>query len=348
MSIRLLILSFLASQFFPTLCTSDSLPINENDKTAVVDKVAAIMAERYFDAAAGDRMAQHIRSRHAQGEYRDSADVESFCSALTADLRSVSQDKHLFVFRSPNEAREVAAQLGMLSDEEAQSVIREQLTAARRSNFGLQKVEILKGNIGYLKLNYFPGAEGKETISAAMAFLSHTDAIMVDLRDNGGGEKPVFLISYFFPAEEIELTGSYYRGSDSVTRSWTLSHVPGKRMPDVDLYVLTSSRTFSAAEDFAYTLQSLKRATVIGERTKGGAHPVEVLIVQGDILTQVAVGESVNPITGTNWEGTGVNPDHQVSAEQAPLFAHRLAAVKLLESTSDIRQRKVLESMLHQ
>jgi len=119
-------------------------------------------------------------------------------------------------------------------------------------------------------------------------------------------------------------------------------------MPDVDLYILTSSRTFSAAEDFAYSLQQLKRAVVVGESTKGGAHPVDVLIVEGSILTQVSIGESINPITKTNWEGVGVQPDFEVPAEKALATAHLLALKGLLSKTTSVTVREELIPLIEE
>ena len=129
-------------------------------------------------------------------------------------------------------------------------------------------------------------------------------------------------------------------------RSWTLPYVPGKRLPNVGLYILTSARTFSAAEDFTYSLQQLKRAKVVGERTKGGAHPIDVLIVKNDILTQVSIGKSINPISKTNWEGVGVQPDVEVPAENAQTTAYLLALRGLLEKSTDEQYSEELKSLI--
>lgn len=309
-----------------------------------------MMTEKYVDPEMGRSMASHILSRHEKGAYDTHTDIESFCSALTADLRSVSHDRHLFVFHSPEEAREVAARMRLLPQDEIEEIEQHYYESRRRENFGFQKVEILDGNVGYLGLQDFSSIEnGAETAIAAMGFLSNADAIIIDLRENGGGADMVsFLSSYFFPSEEVELTGVYFRESDSLKRSWTLPYVPGKRVPDVDLYILTSSRTFSAGEDFAYTLQQLKRAVIVGERTKGGAHPVDVLIVEKNILTQISIGKSVNPITKTNWEGVGVQPDFEVTAEEALSAAHLLALETLLDKTSDGKRSEELRSLIHE
>jgi hypothetical protein len=307
---------------------AESPPTLDADaRQRIAANVAVIMTEKYVDPETGRAMANRILSRLDQGAYDSLDDVKSFCSTMTSDLRSVSDDRHLFVFYSPEEAREVAAHNKLLPQDEIEEIEKQYYEASRRENFGFRKLEILEGNVGYLDLRVFPTIEhGAGTAAAAMAFLSGTDAIIVDLRNNGGGSDMVsFLSSYFFTSEPVELNGAYFRESGTVSRVWTLPYVPGTRLPEIDLYILTGPRTFSAAENFTYGLQQLKRAVVVGERTKGGAHPIDVLIVEGSILTQVSIGRSVNPITNTNWEGVGVRPDVEVPAEDALAVAHRMA-----------------------
>jgi hypothetical protein len=338
------ILTFLV--FNQVVFAQDSLAIGSDEITDIVNRVASIMTDKYVDPETGRKMANHIVSRHEKGAYGKHTDIESFCSALTSDLRSISDDKHLFVFHSPEEKREVAARLNLLPIDEVEEIERHYYESERRENFGFQKVEILDGNIGYLKLNYFSSIKGTETAISAMAFLSNADAIIIDLRENGGGEGISFLSTYFFPPGEVELSGAYFRESASVKRSWTLPYVPGKLLPNVDLYILTSSRTFSAAEDFTYSLQQLKRAKVVGERTKGGAHPVDVLIVKNDILTQVSIGRSINPISMTNWEGVGIQPNVMVPAEDAQTTAYLLALNSLLDESTDEQRSEELISLI--
>jgi hypothetical protein len=315
------------------------LALDADARQRIVIKVASIMTEKYVDPETGRAMANRILSRLEQGAYNSLDDVKSFCSTVTSDLRSVSDDRHLFVFYSPEEALEVAARKKLLPPDEIEEIEKQYFEASRKENFGFRKVEILEGNVGYLELRMFPTIEdGAETAAAAMAFLSDTDAMIVDLRNNGGGSDMVsFLSSYFFTSEPVELNGAYFRESGTVRRTWTLPYVPGKRLPEIDLYILTGPQTFSAAEDFTYGLQQLERAVVVGERSKGGAHPIDVLIVEGDILTQVSIGRSVNPITKTNWEGVGVTPDVEVPAREALAVAHRMARESLADEADPDR-----------
>jgi len=328
------------------IIAQETLKVDANTKEEVVNKVADFMKDYYVFAEVGEKMGGYIKTKHSNGDYDSYTDVKKFCNKVTADLREICHDKHIFVFYSPEEAREVAARNGLLPAEEIEKINKMYFEMDRRANFGFSKVEILDGNIGYLNLNSFSGSDyACETAVGAMRFLSCTDAIIIDLRNNrgGGGGVGSLLASYFFDSEKVPLSGVYLRSTDTIEQSWTLPYVPGKRMPDVDLYILTSSRTFSAAEDFCYSLKHLKRATIIGETTKGGAHPVDVMIIKGNILTQLSIGNSVNPITKSNWEGIGVKPDVEVSAEKALHTAHHIALKNILKKTTndDLKQELI-------
>jgi len=337
--------------FAPNTVSRESVPVDADTKQEVVSRVSEYMAKYYVSPEIGNRMASHIQSKQLNGGYNDEMNIDEFCNRLTTDLRSQSGDKHLFVFNSPEEAREVAARQKLLPAEEIAAIDKANFEMEQKDNFGFLKLEILEGNVGYLRLDYFsdiPDATGSGI--AAMRFLSNADAIIIDLRNNGGGDDSLvtLLASYFFDAGKVPLTGVYLRAEDSVKESWTLPQVPGKRLPDTDLYILTSSRTFSAAEDFSYSLKHLGRARIIGEKTKGGAHPVDVLIVKDSILTQISIGNSVNPITNSNWEGVGVLPDVEVAGDLALSTAH-LLALKKLHNNSDAPEyrQELMRTMEH-
>lgn len=325
----------------------DTLLIDEKTKEEVVVSVASIMQEKYVYADIGEKMAKYLITQFEKGEYKSYTEVTSFCGKLTSDLRDINNDKHVFVFYSPEEALLVRAEKGILPKDEVKKINEQIYKADMRQNFGFRKIEILDGNIGYLNISYFTDTDTlEESINGSMKFLSNTDAIIIDLRDNGGGSLTPLLFSYFFPNEKIYLGGCVCRDKTRNENLWTLSNITGKRLPDVELYILTNSKTFSAAEDFSYTMQNLKRAVVVGETTKGGAHPVDVLIVKGDILTQIAICESFNPITKSNWEGTGVKPDIEVESENALKIAHMKAIEHTIEKTTDIEYKNELELLL--
>lgn len=203
-----------------------------------------------------------------------------------------------------------------------------------RTNCSFGKVEILSHNIGYLKFNAFadPTICGP-TVVAAMNFLAHVDAIIFDLRENGGGDpKMVAMISSYLFDKPTHLNDLYNRKEDSTTQYWTLPYVPGARLADKPAFVLTSKSTFSGAEEFTYNLKNLKRAAIVGETTGGGAHPVSGQRIDDHFMIGVPFARAVNPITKTNWEGTGVEPEVKVEASQALDAAVKLAAERIKDN----------------
>jgi C-terminal processing protease CtpA/Prc len=212
-------------------------------------------------------------------------------------------------------------------DANARAQYRKQM---ERMNCGFDKVEILSGNVGYLKFDMFgdPDACGPTAI-AAMNFLGNVDAIIFDLRANGGGDpKMVAFISSYLFSEPTHLNDLWERKDNSTHQYWTLPYVPGKRLDGKPAYVLTSSQTFSGAEEFTYNLKNLKRATIVGERTGGGAHPVAGHRIDEHFMIGVPFARAINPISKTNWEGTGVEPDVKVAAADALATAQKLVAEK--------------------
>jgi C-terminal processing protease CtpA/Prc len=196
----------------------------------------------------------------------------------------------------------------------------------QRNNCAFEKLEWLPSNIGYLKFNGFPGPEiCGPTVTTAMNFLSHVDALIIDLRSNGGGDPAMvaYICSYLF-AERTHLNDLYNRKEDRTTEYWT-QDVPGPRLAKQPVFVLTSKRTFSGAEEFAYNLKNLKRATIIGETTGGGAHPVSGHRIDDHFGIGVPFARAINPISKTNWEGTGVEPDVKVPASEALEVAKKMA-----------------------
>ncbi len=179
---------------------------------------------------------------------------------------------------------------------------------------------------------------------AALNFLANCDALIIDLRDNGGGEPSMIqlMTSYFFE-EPVHLNSFYIRTLDSIQQFWTQSHVQGPRMTDVELYVLTSSYTYSGAEEFSYNLRNLERATIIGETTGGGAHPTNRrLFANLNVAMSLPFGRAINPITGTNWEGIGVEPHIQVPRDEALDVAYSEALKKLRDKATDEKEKQAL------
>ena len=282
-------------------------------RSAVIETVLRELRDRYVFPDVALAMDAAIRERLRKSEYNAVVDAAEFAEKLTADLQAVSRDKHLRVRRSAVGGRSAAV-------------------PRRSDNHGFARVEQMAGNVGYIDLRAFAaGREAAKKANETMAALADTDALVIDLRQNGGGspEMIILLCSYLLRSEPVLLNSFIGRDGQLVSESWTLKNVPGPRYTDKDVYVLTSGYTFSAAEEFAYDLANLKRATLIGEVTGGGANPVDRFQIDDEFEVTIPTARALNPITKTNWEGTGVKPDIEVPAAEALHTAHTLALEKL-------------------
>lgn len=279
-----------------------------DELVSTVNSIASILRDEYVFPELGDQMARDILDRLSRGEYEGIEDERRLAERITADLRALSNDRHLGVVHSPRTRSSPAAVPSRSAED------------LRRENYYFRKVELLPGNMGYLRFDLFNADdEAKQIASAAMVFLAHADAIIFDLRRNSGGSPDMirYITSYFFD-EPTLLNVMLDRKSNVVDEYYTLDSVPGKRFAaDMPIYILTSSYTFSGAEEFTYNLKHLSRATVIGETTGGGAHPTRSRRVNDRFIIGVPFLQARNPISGTNWEGTGVKPHIEVSADEA-------------------------------
>jgi len=309
----------------PGTAVSDlTFKIDAATRTRVIDGAIAQLNEFYVFPETAKKMGDAIKARQKKGEYDSITDGDAFARMLTDNFQEVSHDKHLHVNFSPAPIPDRPAGP---PDANERARYRKDM---ERMNCGFDKVEILSGNVGYLKFNMFADPEVcGPTAVAAMNFLANVDAIIFDLRENHGGDPTMiaFLSTYLF-SESTHLNDLWERKDDSTNQYWTLPYVPGKRL-DGPAYVLTSKQTFSGAEEFSYNLKNLKRATIIGETTGGGAHPVSGHRIDDHFRIGVPFARAINPISKTNWEGTGVEPDVKVPAADALATAQRLAAEKL-------------------
>jgi hypothetical protein len=300
-------------------------------RTAVVNEIIDLTREQYVYPELGAEIAAHIQAKLAAGEYDNVADRGELAACLTSDLHSVSNDRHWSVMYDP----EGAAALVDPEKEDDPDRLARYLEMARKTNYGFERVERLTGNVGYIDLRRFvPSEYAGETAVAAMKFVANSDALIVDLRHNHGGYPSMvqLITSYLLDPKPRHINTFYYRPTDETQQFWTFPHVPGKRRPDIPVYVLISSETGSGAEEFAYNLKHMERATLIGETTVGAAHPVTRKVVQRDFVVRLPYGRPINPITGSNWEGTGVEPDIAVPAQDALKTAH-LEALQHLSAT---------------
>ena len=309
----------------------DDLAVSAPMRAAVIDSTIRFVRESYFDSTAGVRLSNAVRRARDAKRFERCVTASALSESLTATLRRVVPDQHLKVDYSvrprPMEAatREPSAEEAGRKDEQS-----------RRRNFGFERVERLAGNVGYLELRRFerPWLAG-ETAAAAMAFLANCDAIIIDLRGNGGGYGHMvnLLATYFFDGEPIHLRDVHDRPSRSMLQAWTMPYAPGPRFTGKELYVLTGRRTFSAAEAFAYGMKSQGRATIVGTTTRGGAHPTATRQVNEHFAVFVPHARVADAVTGGDWEGTGVTPNLETTEEKA-------LAVAYLEALRRIRDRR--------
>ncbi len=280
--------------------------LDREAKAAAVGVIADLLEARYVHVDVAKKAGQALTSAMDAGEYDDIEDRAAFAERLTEDLRAVAKDKHLRVWS--NEGR--AAKAAEPSPEPEPEPI---------GPHGFAKSDLLPGGIGYIDLRFFaPPEVAKERADAAMQSVEGAGALIFDMRRNGGGDpRGVQYLSSFLFAQRTHLNSLYWRQGDRTEEYWTLDEVGAERQPDVPVFVLTSNYTFSGAEEFTYNLKMLERATIIGEVTGGGANPGGVLSIGSHLEIFVPTGMAINPISGTNWEGVGVEPDVAVPADDA-------------------------------
>jgi hypothetical protein len=294
---------------------ADSLQIDAAERARVIAGAAAQLDSFYVFPEVAARIGDTLRERLARGEYDRYDNGFTFAMRLNGDVRALSHDKHMRV--------DYSAQHAPVTPPDAQPTPDDVARENRRleeANCGFDKAEVLPGSVGYLKFDFFAPVElCGATASAAMNFLASTRALIIDLRENGGGqpEMVAWVASYLFDAR-THLNDLWTRSTDSTVEYWTTDSVPGRKFGGTKpVYVLTSSRTFSGAEEFTYDLQTQRRATVVGETTGGGAHPVQGRRIDEHFVIGVPFARAINPITHSNWEGKGVEPDVKVPADKA-------------------------------
>ncbi len=301
---------------------------------SVVEAVASAVEQRYVFPEIGNRIAADVRQRAGDGVYA-SLTGGQLADALTRDLRSLNGDRHLYVQYQPGGAPPAATggPVRVIPGATASSS-----DLMRRRNYFLNRAERLDGNIGYLEIRRFFGLsdDALDAAAAAMAFLRQTDAMILDVRYAPGGDvRMVDLIASYFFDKVTPTLSTFSRSRNETIKRSTLESVPGRRRPDIPLYVLISRDTGSAAEDFAFLLQQTGRATLVGDRTAGAGHTNAILAIGGGYSVSVSNGRTFNPATNQGWEGTGVQPAVKVSPSDAVVVAHRLALTSLLEKSTD-------------
>lgn len=344
------IIALISSSAVQAFQTQSSIPkdrpVSKQQWTQVIDAILRQLNESYVFPEVASQMEKSIRARMQRGEYDRIDNGSVLAQTLTAHLAEIAKDKHLSVGFSYDPIPIIPEQKEP-SPEERERFRR----IASSANFGFEKLERLNGNIGYMELDGFVTAElGAETAIAAMQFLANTDALIIDLRYNGGGVPGTaqLIISYFFNETPVHYHSIYWRQDNRTEQFWTLPYVPGRRYVGKPLYILMGKRTLSAPESFAYSLQAQKRATIVGEVSAGGANPGRLFRIDEHFQVFVPTGRAINPVTGTNWEGTGVKPDIATTFANALKTAHLTALRTLLETTTSERKKEQLKNVIQE
>ncbi|MGD9548534.1 MAG: S41 family peptidase [Candidatus Krumholzibacteriia bacterium] len=310
--------------------------IDARIRAAIIDSITAVIDSIYVLEEPAQRIVTGLRNNLANGDYDDLTDPVPFVERLYREAQAINHDGHFQIAAMP--PLDPAAPSAEGEPDPADDERRRRLDRAQ--NFGFKKAEILSGGIGYLRFDQFShGDEAFAAAAAAMNFLSHCNALILDLRSNGGGSASMirFLCGYLFE-EKAHLINWDIRAEKKTVQSYSADYVPGNRMLEQPVYILTSRRTFSAAEEFTFDLRNLERATVVGDTTGGGGHTVATYIFDFEgfrVGIRVPYGRAYNPENNEGWEGVGVIPHIAVPAEQALDTAHADALRKLIAAEED-------------
>jgi hypothetical protein len=306
------------------------------DKAAIIKALMDKFKEIYIYPDVVPKMKSHLMKKLKRNDYDEFANISEFARQLMRDLREVSHDRHIAVYRVSRVD---------LQKKKTDAPTQQDIDRWTQLNFGFIEVRRLTGNIGYLRLDFFADpAYAGPTSTAAMNFLANSSAVIIDLRENHGGQETMvqYLLSYFF-REDTHLRTFYNNKNEIVGQSWTHAYVPGKRMYDTDVYVLISNRTGSGAEAFSFDMKSFKRGTLIGETTLGAGHRVMAIdFPEFSIGANISFQRPANPKTGKGWEGVGVAPDVKVPDKDALKTAHKLAFKNIL---TKCRDKNLLEDL---
>jgi hypothetical protein len=344
LSIGLLICFAFLLQTFPAFSQASAAKtgITPAFTRKLIDTISHTLQRYYIFPDKALLMGQYLQQQRKRGHYRAFKDAHSLAGQLNKDLESVHRDGHLYIRYDPALTQAILE----LNPDKRRREDSLALHVAKESNFGLNRVEILEGNIGYLPIYSFTRfvSQAKPAFSAALQFLSHTQALILDLRYNGGGSPEMVgqLGSYFFPVS-TPFTSIYNRRIDSTSVYWADPMQAQGITLTMPVYILTSKNTFSAGEDFSYSMQQAKRAIVVGDTTGGGAHPAGPFVLGEGFVLNLPFARSVNPYSQTNWEGTGVIPDIAVQAENALITTHKLILSQAIQQATDDRQKRKLQ-----
>lgn len=316
---------------------SQEITLSDEYKKETIEKLSLLIQDFYIYPDVAKKTSEHLYKQYEAGYFDKCKDNETFATVLTESVQSVNKDKHMRIMTNePN----IASQNNL----EVKSAHRMgQINNYRNLNHGFKELKIMEGNVAYLDLRMFaPMERAKDIADAYMKLLSLSDAVIIDLRHNGGGNPSMvqYLCSYFFD-KKLHLNSLYYREGDRTEEFWTLEEVEGKKLVDIPLFIMIGEETFSGAEEFSYNMQTQKRATLIGQTTAGAANPGGTRGINENLSVFIPTGRAINPITNTSWEGVGVQPEILTKKEETLEKAHILA-----QKAADFLRKNKLETYI--
>jgi C-terminal processing protease CtpA/Prc len=299
-------------------------PLSVSGKQQLMDTLIRHLVDGYVFEDAGIQMGKALKIFQKGRSFAQINSFQGFADSLNTQFLRISNDKHLRLLYSYDTVPVQSEQEVSFPDFIKQFAV--------NNNYGFNKLEILQGNIGYMNiLGFFPFDEARDNAIAAFHFVENTAALIIDLRQNNGGESNInnFVISYFFGPQPVNFLSTRFRKNNRIEQFWSAYYLPGKRYLNKPVYVLTSPQTFSAGEAMAFVLQSLTKATVVGERTGGGANMCDLVRLNAYLVLNLPVASPAGLVSEKNWEGRGVIPDLEIAQGRALDAAHS-AALKVL------------------
>lgn len=306
-----ILVSVLILQLSPAIGQDVSQILSEEEQDKILEKISQLLTDNYVLKDVGQVCADFLEEQIENKSYEEITHPRAFARNLTSDLRKIHNDRHIRIQSiTPGDRR-------LVKNPRLDFFLRTRDSI--KENLGFKEVKIMPGNVGYINIRSFEPYElARGKALNTLHFIENADAIIVDLRNNIGGNPTMvqFLGSFFFD-QPVHLNSIYWRRGDYTEEFWTMDSIGIKKRPKVPVFVLTSDRTFSGGEEFAYNLKIQKRATLIGEKTAGGANPGYTFRINDYFNIFIPTGRSINPITGTNWEGKGVEPDISINTSGA-------------------------------
>jgi len=308
---RLLFTVALTVFFLTQSCSSQSdKEIDGKRAENIIDSISVLLNQYYVFPDVAKKIEVQLKAEFSKGYFNNIKSDEELAEKINLEMKSIANDLHLrfWVAGSSNPFG--------LNRKKTTDYIYQKVNDIQE--FGFFRTGKAGNDIGYLEIKGFPPLNSsKESIDTAMKCLTDSRVLIIDVRRNGGGipETIKYICSYFFE-KPTHINSIYWRYLDKTDDFITLEEVGGRKMFDIPIYVLTSSNTVSGGEEFAYNIQTQKRGVLIGEVTAGGANPCDVLNLD-KFRISIPTGRAINPITKTNWEGTGVKPDYEIDASKA-------------------------------